>query len=57
MIFRKTEPVHLTGTLVQRGGAWILHVPSAVMADRFGLDDDGSTLDPHFTANITAVAR
>lgn len=53
----KTEPVVLNGTLIRRAGEWILRIPSALMKDRFEIDDEGSTLDLAFTGNITAVAR
>ena len=57
LTIKRTEPVLLAGRLFRRDGAWILRLPAAVMKDRFELDDDGTTLDLHFTAGITAVAR
>lgn len=57
LTIKKTEPVLLTGSLVQRESAWIFHVPAAILKDRFNIDDEGSTMDLHFTGNITAVAR
>ena len=53
----KTEPVTLTGSLVRRKGRWILHIPAAIMTDRFEIDDDGTSLDLNFTGNITAIAE
>lgn len=53
----QTDAVKLAGSLIRRDGSWVLHVPAAVLTDRFELDDDGSTLDFSFTASITAVAQ
>lgn len=52
----QTDAVHLVGSLLRRDGAWVLHVPAAILRDRIDVDEDGSTLELNFTARITAVA-
>lgn len=53
----ETSAINLVGSLIRRDGSWILHIPAAILKDRFDIDDNGSTLDLNFTANITAVAK
>ena len=57
LTIRKTEPVTLSGSLIHQDAKWILHIPAAIMKDRFEIDDDGTSLDLLFTGNITAVTR
>lgn len=54
LTMKKTEPVALSGTVKVNNGTATLHVPRAVLRDRFDLD--GTKLDLVFTADITATA-
>ncbi|MBP36210.1 MAG: hypothetical protein CMP31_11400 [Roseibacillus sp.] len=53
----RTEPVVLAGSLTHRENRWILDIPSAVMKDRFEVDEEGTILDLIFTGSITAVEK
>ncbi|MGB0774226.1 MAG: hypothetical protein ACPG32_02235 [Akkermansiaceae bacterium] len=55
LTIRKTEPVTLTGTLSVRNGIATLHIPRAVMKDKF--DMEGTDLGMVFTGEIFATGK
>jgi hypothetical protein len=57
LTIKQTDPIRLAGSLLRRDGSWILHLPAAVLQDRYELDDQGSYLELKYTAKLTAIAR